>query len=189
MDWEFSILNYIQNNIRNDWLDMIMPVISMLGTAGALWIVMALGSLFFKKTREFGKTLTFTLLFDVIPCLFTFKPIVNRIRPYDLNSTVQLIVRPEIDASFPSGHTFFAFSAATICFIYNKKLGVCMYCLAAMIALSRLYLYVHFPTDVICGAVFGILSSIAAYYMEKLILKKKPVLKNATGVSVVDDGE
>ncbi len=177
MDWEFAVLNYIQNNLRNGWLDIIMPMISMLGAFGAAWIIMALGSLFFKKTKEFGKTLTFTLLFDLIPCNFTFKPIVNRVRPYDLNTTIQIIVPPEIDPSFPSGHTFFAFSAATICFIYNKKLGVCMYILAALIAFSRLYLYVHFPTDVAFGAVLGILSSIGAYYIEKLILKKEHSVK------------
>ncbi len=171
MEWEFQFLNYIQKHIRSDILDFIMPLISYLGTLGAVWILIALISLFTKKYREFGITLSFDLIISLIPCNLIFKPIVNRIRPYVLNNTITLIVPPEIDASFPSGHTFFAFSAATICFIYNKKFGCLLYILAALIGFSRLYLYIHFPTDVFFGAVFGTLTAIGAFYMEKIIFK------------------
>lgn len=173
MDWEFYVLNYLQKNVRNDFLDKLMPLISLLGALGALWVIMAVVALITKKYRRFGRSLAFDLLFSLIPCNLIFKPIVNRIRPYELNSTVQLLVPPEIDPSFPSGHTFFAFSAATICFIYNKKLGICMYILAFAIAFSRLYLYVHFPTDVISGAVLGTITAIIAYKLEGMIFSKE----------------
>ena len=169
MDWEFFVLNYIQKYIKNDTLDIIMPLISLLGAVGALWIIMCLGSLLIKKHRRLGRMLFCDLLVNLIACNLIIKPIVNRIRPYDLNSTVNLIVPPEIDPSFPSGHTFFAFGAATICFLYNKKLGLAAYVIAFLIAFSRLYLYIHFPTDVLCGAVFGTLLAFGAAALEKTI--------------------
>ncbi len=169
MDWEFYILNYIQNNFKTNCLDNIMPFISMIGMAGVLWIIIAVVALITKKYRNFGKTLTFSLICGFIICNLIIKPIVNRIRPYELNGIVNLLVPPETDASFPSGHTFFAFSTATVFFIYNKKLGVCMYLLALAIAVSRLYLYVHFPTDVLFGMIFGIINAAVTYKIEKFI--------------------
>ncbi len=169
MDWEFYILNYIHYNLRSDFLDAVMPYISLLGAAGVLWIIIAVAALIIKKYRSFGKSLSFYLICAFIICNLIIKPIVNRIRPYELNDAIQLLVPPETDASFPSGHTFFAFGTATIFFIYNKKLGIFMYLLALAIAISRLYLYIHFPTDVICGMIFGTITAIAAYKTEKFI--------------------
>lgn len=172
MDWEFYILNYIQNNFRNGFLDTIMPYISMIGMAGVLWILIAVISLITQKYRAFGKSLTFYLIFAFIICNLIFKPIVNRMRPYELNSMIHLIVPPEIDPSFPSGHTFFAFGTATVFFIYNKKIGIFMYILSSAIAISRLYLYVHFPTDVIFGMILGIITAIVSHQIDKIIFSK-----------------
>ncbi len=168
MDWEFYILNYIRENLTNDFLNQAMPFFSMLGN-GVLWVLIAAVCLAIKKTRPFGRTLTVNLILGVTSCNLILKPIVQRIRPYDLNQTVSLIVGAESDYSFPSGHTFFAFGFATIVFMYNKALGFAAYLLAVIIALSRLYLYVHFPTDVICGAIFGILIALAAYNIDKMM--------------------
>lgn len=173
MEWEFYVLNYIQDHIRNSQLDVIMPLISMLGAGGALWVIMTVICLIVKKYRPFGKKLAFSMIVDLLVCNATIKPIVNRIRPYDLNTTVQLIVPPEIDPSFPSGHTFFAFSAATICFLYDKKLGIIMYLIAILIAFSRLYLYIHFPTDVLCGAIFGTLTALLSWFLYKKFFEEE----------------
>ena len=76
--------------------------------------------------------------------------------------------------SFPSGHSSSSFAAATALFIMNKKTGVCAYVLAFLIAFSRLYNYVHFPSDVICGIILGILSALLIYFIfKKLGLKDK----------------
>ncbi len=179
MDWEFYILNYIQNNFRSDLLDAVMPFISLLGAAGVLWILIAVISLITKKYRRFGKSLVFYLIFAFIICNLIFKPVVNRIRPYELNTMINLLVSPEIDASFPSGHTFFAFGTATVFFIYNKKAGICMYILASAIAASRLYLYVHFPTDVLFGMILGIITAVVSYKIEKFIFSDNN--KNKSG--------
>ena len=167
MDWEFTVLNNIQE-WRNDFLDKLMPCISFLGYWAILWIVITILCLAVKRYRKLGRSLAFDIIFGAIVCNIIFKRIVQRIRPYDLNSTVNLIVPPESEFSFPSGHTFFAFGAATIIFIYNRKLGIAAYLVAFAIAFSRLYLYVHFPTDVILGAVFGVLTAVVSYRIENM---------------------
>lgn len=172
MDWEFYILNFIQKKCRTPFLDFLMPLISLLGAFGALWIVITVVSLFISKYRRFGISMAFNLCVSLIVCHCLLKYVVCRIRPYDLNQTVSLLVKPEFDPSFPSGHTFYAFSAATVIFMYNKKLGLAMYALSFAIALSRLYLYIHFPTDVMFGVVFGIITGFVACTADRMIFSK-----------------
>lgn len=172
MEWEFTVLNNIQK-IRTDFLDRLMPSISFLGKWAVLWLVIAIMCLAVKKYRKIGVSLAINIVIDTISCSLILKPIVQRLRPYTLNEYITLIVPPERDFySFPSGHSLFAFGAATIIFIYNKKLGICMYLLAAMIAFSRLYLYVHFPTDVMTGAAVGILLAILSYKLQQMFFSE-----------------
>lgn len=170
MDWEFRVLNYIRDNFTNGFLDVMMPILSLPGTIVALWGLITLIALIIRKHRALGRTMLLDLAVTAINCSVIIKPIVRRLRPYVMNDTINLIVSPEHDFSFPSGHTCFAFSAATICFIYNKPFGTAMYIIASLIAVSRLYLYVHFPTDVLFGIVFGILTALEVYYLEKHFL-------------------
>ncbi len=176
MDGEFYILNYIQDQLRTDFLDKLMPAISFLGKAGLIWIVIALLCLFFKRSRLLGRSLVFNLIFNLVASSLIIKPIVSRLRPCVLDSTVELLVKLPFDTSFPSGHTLFAFGAATIIFIYNKWLGTAAYIFGFLMAFSRLYLYVHFPTDVAFGAVFGVIFAVIAYKMEGMIFDRtKPL--------------
>lgn len=169
MDYEFYLLNLIQQHVRNDFFDVLMPLVSMLGKAAALWVIIAAVLLCFKKTRTVGRSMAWNLASGGALLMLTVKPIVNRIRPYVLNDTVSLLVSPETNASFPSGHTFMAFGASTVIFLYNKKLGIISYMLSAVIAFSRLYLYVHFPSDVLCGAILGIVSALVFYRIETIL--------------------
>lgn len=172
MEWEFTILNEIQN-IRTSFLDKLIPCITFLGQWSILWIVIAILCLASKQKRKLGISLTFNIVINTIVCNLIFKNIVQRLRPYILNESFNLIIPPEKDFfSFPSGHSMFAFGAATIIFFYNKKIGICMYLLAAMIAFSRLYLYMHFPTDVMIGSAMGVLFAIFSYKIEKHLLVK-----------------
>lgn len=177
MEWEFTVLNQIQQ-MRTDFLDKLMPCITFLGQWSILWIVIAILCLAFRQKRKLGISLAFNIVINLIVCNLIFKRIVQRLRPYILNESFHLIIPPERDFfSFPSGHSMFAFGAATIIFIYNKKVGIFAYFLAAMIAFSRLYLYMHFPTDVMIGSAMGILFAMFSYKIEKNLLVKPNIRK------------
>lgn len=180
MEWEFAVLNAIQK-MRTPFLDKLMPCITFLGQWAILWIVIAVLCLAFKQKRKLGISLLFDIIINTVVCNLIFKNIVQRLRPYILNESFRLLIPPERDYfSFPSGHSMLAFGAATIIFIYNKKVGICMYFLAALIAFSRLYLYMHFPTDVMIGSGMGVLLAIFSYKIEKHLLVKPDIRKIKT---------
>ena len=91
------------------------------------------------------------------------KPLVGRIRPYDITPNINMLVNALSDYSFPSGHTLSSFAVATVILCFNKKIGIFAMIIATLIGFSRLYLYVHFPTDVLCGAILGILFGKLSY--------------------------
>ncbi|MDD6490394.1 MAG: phosphatase PAP2 family protein [Clostridia bacterium] len=173
MEWEFYILDFIHKYLSNPVMDVIMKFVSFLGTFGIIWIAITIILLCTKKYRLLGRSLTINLVVNLVACNLVIKPIVARLRPFEFNQSINLLVSAPTDSSFPSGHTLFAFAAATIIFIYNKKVGLLMYLFACIMAFSRLYLYVHFPTDVAFGAVLGIILAITSHMLEKAIFKPK----------------
>ena len=113
------------------------------------------------------------LLIGLLVCNVTLKPLIARPRPYDyqlehFGRTISLLIAAPHDFSFPSGHTLASFEAATVLMLNNRKLGIPATILAALIAFSRLYLYVHYPTDVICALIMGI----AFGFLGNLLVKK-----------------
>lgn len=172
MDWEFAVLDFIRDNFSCKAMDVIMKAFTFLGEAGWLWIALGVVFLFFKKTRKIGATVLGALIFSLILCNITLKPIVARIRPYDIKEGIDLIISKPSDFSFPSGHTSASFAAAVAIFACNKKWGIEAIVLAAVIAFTRLYLYVHFPTDVIAGIFLGTLCAVISYYIVKFVWQK-----------------
>ncbi len=155
LDFEFSVLNFLYS-LHNSALDSIMVFITHLGDAGILWIAMGLVMLFIPKYRKAGVCVLLALVLDFIVANLTLKPLVARIRPYEYVDFVELLIHKPSDFSFPSGHSFAAFASAMSVYLYHKKEGMALLVLASLIAFSRLYLYVHFPSDVICGILLGI---------------------------------
>lgn len=149
-----------------------MPIISMLGNVGAIWIVCAVVLLVIPKTRKVGVILAVSLAIEALCCNVILKPLVARIRPFDVNTAVQLLISPPTDFSFPSGHTGAAFAAASALFFSKNRLWIPSLVLAILIAFSRLYLYVHYPSDVLGGILLGILSGWLGYTLVGLIKKK-----------------
>ena len=152
-----AILNFIQTVIKNDFLDPIMVFISSLGNYGVLWIALTLVLLCFRKTRHAGLLMGISLLVTFVLGELVIKNTVDRLRPFLENPGVTLLIAQPDSFSFPSGHTAAAFAGAWTLFKFNKKAGIPALLLALLIAFSRLYLYVHYPTDVIAGLILGIL--------------------------------
>ena len=160
-NFDLPILDWIAEHLYCGFLDKVMPLITLLGDAGIFWIAIAVVLLFFPKTRKMGLSMGAALLLGVVICNIIMKPAFARIRPYDyqlehFGKTIQLLVSTPHDFSFPSGHTIASFEAATAICIHNKKWGIPALVLACLIAFSRLYLYVHYPTDVLASVVLGI---------------------------------
>lgn len=164
---DFAILDFIHNNLSCGVLDFIMPKITFLGNAGLIWIIAAAAMLISKKYRRNGTELTVSLVGCVVIGNLLLKNIVARARPCWINDTVNMLIAVPTDYSFPSGHTMSSFAAAAVIMHMNKKCGIAAYILASLIAFSRLYLYVHFPTDIIAGALIGTAIGLAVCCVSK----------------------
>ncbi len=171
-NFEYFILDFIQN-LSSPFMDFLMKSVTFLGDAGWVWIAAGIILSIIPKTRKVGFTVCLSLIFSVLISNVTLKPLIARTRPYDLIEGIRLIIDAPKDFSFPSGHTSASFAAAAAIFAYNKKWGSIPLILAFLIGFSRLYLYVHFPTDVLGGAVIGSICAIISYYSIKLIYTKK----------------
>ena len=157
MNFDMAILDLIQSDIRTGFMDAIMPFITQLGDAGLIWIILSIGLIIPKKTRKIGFVMIIALILNGIICNIILKPMLARIRPFDVNTAVKLLINKPRDFSFPSGHTSASFTAASVLFFRKSKLFVPSLVLAFLISFSRLYLYVHYPSDVLAGLVLGIL--------------------------------
>ena len=150
------ILDWIQQTMRCDFLDCFFQAVTMLGEVGIVWIVTGVALLFFKKYRRTGVTVLLGLLGGLLIGNLFLKNVIARERPCWINEAVELLIKIPTDYSFPSGHTLSSVIAATCMLLRDKRIGIPACVLAALIAFSRLYLYVHFPTDVLGGALLGV---------------------------------
>ena len=170
VSFDLPILDWIQANMTNPILDFLMPIITIFGDAGIFWIAVAVVLLLIPKYRKIGLGMGVALIMGLLLCNVTLKPLCQRIRPYDYmaqvyNQTIPLLVEGLHDYSFPSGHTIASFEAATVLLINNKKMGIPAMILAVLIAFSRLYLYVHYPTDVIASVILGTALALLANFL------------------------
>ena len=179
---DFRILDFIREHFSSGPMDAAMKFFTFLGEAGWFWILIGIVLAAIPKTRRTGVTVLAALLLSLIVCNLTIKPLVGRIRPYDLREGIELMIAGPTDFSFPSGHASASCAAAAAIFAYHKKWGAGALALAAVIAFSRLYLYVHYPSDVLAGSLLGILFGVISYYIVKTVFErigKKRGSKNA----------
>ena len=177
---ELAVLDWLQAHLRCDFLDAVMPWISRICDHGEIWILLAAVLLLLRKHRWTGMSLSFALILDLICCNIVLKPLVGRIRPFLVNTAVELLTAPPADASFPSGHTAASFAAVFALRASGSPLWKPALVLAAGIAFSRLYLYVHWPTDVLGGILVGAAAGWAGARLADAL--RRPVRAASRGV-------
>ena len=168
---EIQILDMIQR-MHTPIGDMIFTGITKLGDAGMIWILLAVALIIFPKMRKHGLAIFAALCIDIVLCNGLLKNLVARVRPCDVNTAVQLLISRPTDFSFPSGHTAASFATvAALYFTGDKLIWKSSLILAVLIAFSRMYLYVYYPTDILGGILVGIFagfmgSKIVTYMMK-----------------------
>ena len=172
MGWEFSFLEALRE-LYNPVLDALMIGISFLGNSGWIWIAAGVLLLFFKDHRRTGFLVLVALLIGLLLANLTVKPLVARPRPFQVDTALSLLIPPPGEFSFPSGHSVSSAAAATVLALSNKKFGWVAVPLAALIAFSRLYLTVHFPTDVIAGLLLGAAIGLFTWFVLRPLTVKK----------------
>ncbi len=181
--FEIGILDFIRETFSCKFLDYFFVSLTSLSDKGIFWILLAIALLCFKKTRKTGIYLAVVLVIGEILGNQILKKVFERPRPYTVNSDIELIIEKLASFSFPSGHSRCSVECATVIFANNKKWGIVAIVLAALTCISRMYLYVHYPTDVLAGAALGVIDGLIAIFIVKKIAEyinnRKPGIKNA----------
>lgn len=170
---DINIISYIQKYVHNSFMDKTMPFISFMGNGGFIWILISVILVFQKKYRKVGIMLAITLIVVALLGECIIKNIVQRNRPFLEVNSLKLIIKAPNSYSFPSGHTASSFAAALILTLSFKKYGIPFFLLAVLIAFSRVYLFVHYPSDVIGGIILGIFSACIIYKLFSRAWKSK----------------
>jgi len=168
-----NILAYIQANLHNILFDKMMPLISRIGDISAIWLLIAGVFLLIPRYRKYGIMIVIAALLAAFIGEVVLKNLVERVRPCNLNTLFPMLIPRPTDFSFPSGHTSASFAATVIIWKANRKFGVLALLLAFLIAFSRLYLYVHYPTDILAGMVLGLLCGLASIALINFFYKRK----------------
>ena len=174
-DWLLSVdrsVLYAIHGFRAVILDYLAVASSYLGNWGLLWIICAVSMCFMKTLRKYGFVLLIALLLVHVLGNEVIKPLVSRLRPCDALPVENLLMHPPDLYSFPSGHAASSFAAAVIIWAADRKLGVAAFTLAALISWSRVYLFLHYPSDIVCGAALGILCAIIVLKVEEMLSKR-----------------
>lgn len=175
VDWD--ILYFIQDNIRNDFLDAVVPVYTTLGEWAICWIVIGLVMLIPKKTRKCGFWTLVSLVAVMLICNIALKNLVARDRPCylideEIWNAMKLVGNPS-EYSFPSGHSVSGMASALTIYFHHKKLGIAAIIFTVIMGLTRLYVFVHFPTDVWGGFLIGAAIALAVRFAELKITKHR----------------
>ena len=174
---EITILERIRDIFSCAFLDTVMPYITRFADNGIGWIVLALLLLIPRKTRRTGAAMGVALLLGFLTGNLLLKNCIARTRPFVWDPTITLLIEKPSEYSFPSGHTLASFECAVAIFCCNRKGGIAALIFAALIAFSRLYLQVHYPTDVLGGAILGTLWGMLACRIVDTVTKRYKMKK------------
>ena len=178
LKFDWTVFQWVEKNLWNPVLDKIFPIITVFGNKGLFWIILALLLCMTKKYRRVGLIMAVAIIIDGVSVNLILKNVFERPRPFDLEAWKGAFQYPELiakptDYSFPSGHTVVCFAGAVSLFAADKKwMGVAGIILAILVGFSRIYLHVHYCTDVLAGVVIGILCGVIAMLIVNSIDKK-----------------
>ena len=164
---DVRIIRYVQTHWHNRFTDFMFPLLSRIGNAGAVWLTVAVCLGTRRQTRGFAFMLFFSLaLAHVVSQIL--KPIIGRPRPFVAYPGTPLLIHTPGGYSCPSGHSASSFAAATVLWIFDNRLGAAALVLALLIAFSRVFLFVHYPSDTLAGSLLGVLCAIVILYLYKM---------------------
>ena len=154
---DFNILYWIQENLKCAFLDFLMPLVGTMQDLGIFWICIGLALMIPKKTRYCGMAVLIAMLVDTIMLEYGAKFIFTRVRPCNLVNDVDMLIPKPNSYSFPSNHSASAFAAAVaVAMTVKSKVGIASgFVVSSLIAFSRVYCFVHYPSDVIVGVIAG----------------------------------
>ena len=179
--FDYNILSWIQDGLRSAAATPIVTFITHLGDKGILWILLTIALICFRKTRKMGMACLISMVIGLVVTNLVIKNWAARPRPYDFFEDLTLIIERQHDFSFPSGHSTNSFACAWVIFrMAKKRYGVPALLLAILISLSRLYVGVHYPTDVAAGVVIGIVCAECARLIVRAMRKRFKWFKRLT---------
>ena len=163
INFEGSILLFLQNYVRNPVLNALLIPFTLSNNAGISCILIVAVFIYFKSLRKAGILMGISLLLEFLLNNLIIKNLFARIRPYEVIDGLILLVGKAPDYSFPSGHTGSAFALAVVIFmVMDRKYGIIALILASLMGFSRLYVGIHYPSDVLGGVILGIVTSVIA---------------------------
>ncbi|NLJ70703.1 MAG: phosphatase PAP2 family protein [Clostridiaceae bacterium] len=172
-NWDEDLLYFFQKITEHPLLDKFFIFYTSLGNKGYLWIAIGLILIFFKKTRKTGILLLISLLISHLLNTLVLKTLIDRPRPYEVLPNVRMVIGKVDETSFPSGHSATAFGSAFVIFLRERGwLRWTALAMAILMAFSRLYVGVHYPSDVLAGSIVGILIATGVVFLEQRISQK-----------------
>jgi len=164
---DVRIITYVQTHCHNRITDIIFPLLSRIGNAGAVWLIVAIILGYNRHTRGFAFMLFFSMVLAHIISQI-LKPIIGRPRPFVQDPGVHLLIHTPGGYSCPSGHSASSFAAATVIWLFSNRFGTAALILALLIAFSRVFLFVHYPSDTFLGSLLGVICAFIVIYLYKL---------------------
>ena len=174
--FDSAVMTFVQSGFHNPVTDTIFPAVTYLGESGIFWILLSLLIIALGRKngwRTTGCLMLAAMLLGLLLGEIALKNIICRPRPFQEMPEISLLIPPPSGYSFPSGHSCASFAAATIIFLKDKRPGTAALALAALIDFSRVFLFVHYPTDVLAGSLLGVLCALAAAYGYRRLFQKK----------------
>ena len=184
--FDMSVFTFFGEQIQNATMNIVANFITFFGGSEFVMPMAVLGLVlsFFKRTRKFGMAVLFAVLVGTLLTNVIFKPMFDRPRPYVYYAENPLFMswyefagaHVESDKSFPSGHTTAAFEIGVALFlVLNKKYSWVFPVFSALVGLSRIYLMVHYVTDVLGGVVIGTFAGIMGYVIMTALMKNTKI--------------